>query len=84
MSFERVAVLGLGKVGKLAAILLHEAGFQVVGIDARDLRSELPFDVKAVDVAAPDALKGALAPHQAVLSCLPYHLNKQVAVKKKP
>ena len=79
MSFERVAVLGLGKVGKLAATLLHEAGLQVVGIDARELRSELPFTLETVDVASIDDLKQALASHQAVLSCLPYHLNKQVA-----
>jgi len=35
---ERIAVLGLGRVGTLAATLLHETGFEVVGIDARTLR----------------------------------------------
>ena len=35
MSFSKVAVLGLGKVGHLAAELLQGAGFEVTGIDAR-------------------------------------------------
>ena len=34
MSFRKVAVLGLGKVGHLAAELLAESGFEVTGIDA--------------------------------------------------
>ena len=35
MSFRKVAVLGLGKVGHLAAELLVESGFEVTGVDAR-------------------------------------------------
>ena len=35
MSFNKIAVLGLGKVGHLAAELLVESGFSVTGIDAR-------------------------------------------------
>ena len=35
MSFSRVVVLGLGKVGLLAAHLLRDAGFDVVGLDVR-------------------------------------------------
>ena len=37
MSFKNIAVLGLGKVGALAATLLHEADFDVTGFDNRDL-----------------------------------------------
>ena len=33
MSFRKVAVLGLGKVGHLAAELLVESGFEVTGVD---------------------------------------------------
>ncbi|MBT6095922.1 MAG: L-lysine dehydrogenase [Rhodospirillaceae bacterium] len=79
MSFETVAVLGLGKVGKLAATLLHEAGFQVVGFDSRELRAPLPFATQRLDISSADALAPAMASSQAVLSCLPYHLNRQVA-----
>ena len=35
MSIDRIAILGLGKVGHLAAELLHGAGFKVTAIDAR-------------------------------------------------
>jgi saccharopine dehydrogenase-like NADP-dependent oxidoreductase len=71
--FERIAVLGLGKVGHLAAEMLVEAGFQVTGLDARKVSA--PFATQAVDVADPVALAKALSGQQAVLSCLPYHLN---------
>ena len=46
MAFDRVAVLGLGKVGLLAATLLHEAGFEVVGsTPARRGRPTVPHRV---------------------------------------
>lgn len=76
MSFTKVAVLGLGKVGHLAAELLAEAGFEVTGVDARPV-SGCPFPVKAADLAGD--LGPVLAGHEAVLSCLPYHLNKGVS-----
>ncbi len=73
---KTIAVLGLGKVGTLAAELLHEAGFTVTGIDAA-VRDDLPFATRAADLAA-DA--GALfAGQDAVLSCLPFHLNARLA-----
>lgn len=74
MAFDKIAVLGLGKVGHLAAELLAGAGFEVTGIDARGLEGA-PFKVKAVDISNDAALRSALAGHHAVLSCLPYHLN---------
>lgn len=78
MSFERVAVLGLGKVGHLAAELLVDAGFAVTGVDARGLEGA-PFPVQVADLADEAALRAALDGQQAVLSCLPYHLNMQLA-----
>lgn len=73
MSFNKIAVLGLGKVGHLAAELLVESGFTVTGIDARETTA--PFATKTVDLSDTEALKAALAGQEAVLSCLPYHLN---------
>lgn len=73
MTFNRIAVLGLGKVGHLAAELLVESGFDVTGIDARGVTA--PFKTKAVDLSDAAALKDALSGQEAVLSCLPYHLN---------
>lgn len=79
MSFKRIAVLGLGNVGTLAALLLHEAGFAVTGIDSRKLQSKRPFKTARLDVASAKKLAEALKPFEAVLSCLPYYLNVGVA-----
>ncbi len=76
MSFTKVGVLGLGKVGHLAAELLADAGFDVTGIDAREL-SDCPFPVKVADLTG--ELDEVLGGQEAVLSCLPYHLNKGVS-----
>ena len=79
MSFEKIAVLGLGKVGKLAAKLLHDSGFGVTGYDVRTPREKLPFAVKNTDLNSPETLVNEFAQVEAVLSCLPYHLNVGVA-----
>ena len=73
MSFNKIAVLGLGKVGHLAAELLMESGFTVTGIDSRAVSAA--FATRAVDLSDTATLKAALAGQEAVLSCLPYHLN---------
>ncbi|MDT8856257.1 saccharopine dehydrogenase C-terminal domain-containing protein [Paracoccaceae bacterium Fryx2] len=77
MSFSKVAVLGLGKVGHLAAELLAGAGFEVTGIDSR--ATAAPFATRVADLGDAAGLQGVLAGQQAVLSCLPYALNKGVA-----
>lgn len=76
---KTIAVLGLGKVGTLAAELLHESGFAVTGFDAVAPTRALPFDTATLSVADPQALGRALASVDGVLSCLPYHLNTGVA-----
>lgn len=76
---KTIAVLGLGKVGTLAAELLHESGFVVTGFDAVAHPRDLPFAIKTISVADPQALTAALASVDGVLSCLPYHLNTAVA-----
>lgn len=78
-SIDRIAVLGLGKVGLLAARLLASNGFDVVGIDQRSLSLDVGWRVvDDVDIASP-AFARALDGVDAVLSCLPYHLNIGVA-----
>lgn len=74
MSFTKVAVLGLGKVGHLAAELLAGAGFDVTGIDARKV-ADTPFPTRTADLTDTAALGAILKDQEAVLSCLPYHLN---------
>jgi saccharopine dehydrogenase-like NADP-dependent oxidoreductase len=76
---RKIAVLGLGKVGALAALLLHEAGFEVIGLDLAAPRGDLPFPVSAADVSDVSGLAARFREVEAVLSCLPFHLNKGVA-----
>jgi len=78
-AFSKVLVAGLGKVGELVARLLHESGFEVVGADVARSHDGLPFPGKPVDVADPLALRHALEPLDAVVSCLPYQLSSTVA-----
>jgi saccharopine dehydrogenase-like NADP-dependent oxidoreductase len=75
---ENVRVIGLGKVGELVATLLADSGFIVTAYDARQ-RSGLPFAAGTLDVRDPEALRSALAGSDAVVSCLPFHLNLGVA-----
>ncbi|WP_069300452.1 saccharopine dehydrogenase C-terminal domain-containing protein [Neptunicoccus sediminis] len=76
---KTIAVLGLGKIGTLAAELLHDAGFTVIAHDLRMNNRELPFEVRATDVQDDAAIKSAFNEVDAVLSCLPYHLNAKLA-----
>ena len=76
---KTIAVLGLGKVGALAARLLHEAGFRVTGVDQHAPREDMPFTVRCDDVTDQKALESLFADCDGVLSCLPYHLNIGVA-----
>ncbi|MXQ07382.1 L-lysine dehydrogenase [Alphaproteobacteria bacterium GH1-50] len=76
---KKIAVLGLGKVGTLASELLHDAGFDVVACDQVPRATGLPFNIRALDVGDGAAVSGVLQEVDAVLSCLPYHLNAQLA-----
>lgn len=75
---RNIAVLGLGKVGALAADLLHDSGFDVTGYDLQG-GDGAPYVIKALDVSSQSALDAAFGSVEAVLSCLPYHLNTGVA-----
>ncbi len=76
---RNIAVLGLGKVGTLAAELLFESGFTVTAYDSATHQRELPFLVNTIDVANQRELEKALKSVDGVLSCLPHHLNAGVA-----
>ena len=78
-SFGTVSVLGLGKVGLLAATFLDEAGVAVVGIDQHPAREETDFPTRVCDISDLTTLKAQLADTEAVLSCLPFHLNRPIA-----
>ncbi|MCZ6616581.1 MAG: saccharopine dehydrogenase NADP-binding domain-containing protein, partial [Gammaproteobacteria bacterium] len=76
---HNIAVLGLGSVGELAAAMLHHAGFAVTGVDTHPPERKVPFKLAKVSAASKNELRGVLKEQDAVLSCLPYHLNKEVA-----
>ena len=76
---RKIAVLGLGGVGELAARLLTDTDFEVTGVDVVAPETGLPFRVTAASADDTVALKAVLTDQDAVLSCLPYHLNKDVA-----
>ncbi len=80
MAVGTIAVLGLGRVGRLAARLLERSGFEVTGIDqASDPHDpDEPFEVVRADVGS-DAVARRVSAADAVLSCLPYHRNVRVA-----
>lgn len=77
---KNVSILGLGKVGLLAAELLQETGFFVKGYDLKIPQGQqYPIPVEQLDVEHDNALRAALSNSDAVLSCLPYFLNLPIA-----
>ncbi|AXI46872.1 L-lysine dehydrogenase [Sulfitobacter sp. SK012] len=76
---KKIAVLGLGKVGKLAADLLLGSGFEVTGIDLSPSAPDTPYSVKALDLSSDAGVAEEFAEQDAVLSCLPFMLNKRLA-----
>jgi len=73
-----VAVVGLGNVGRLIADMLAELGFEVRELDA-DPGKAVGERALVMDVSDPAALRELFADVDAVVSCLPYHLNVVVA-----
>ena len=75
---KKVAVFGLGRVGKLVALLLDNEGFQVVGID-QAVPSDFKLPSRSIDVKDEHAVSRLLMEVDAVASCLPYHLTLSLA-----
>jgi len=72
--------LGLGKVGTLVGVLLSKQ-FQVTGMDNQEphYTQELPFEVITGDVTDIKLMEELIGRHDAVVSALPYFLNKAIA-----
>jgi saccharopine dehydrogenase-like NADP-dependent oxidoreductase len=75
---QSVLVIGLGKVGKLVATLLFENGYRTTGLDSGSHRG-YPFKLIKGRVQSKSVLKKAIKDHDAVVTCLPYDLNLEVA-----
>ncbi|WP_299154071.1 saccharopine dehydrogenase C-terminal domain-containing protein [uncultured Tateyamaria sp.] len=76
---ENIAVLGLGKIGRLAAELLHNSGFTVTGIDKEAPKGDLSFAFKTLDLSSATDVVEEFGKQDAVLSCLPFQLNIALA-----
>ncbi len=77
---ESILVLGLGKVGTLVGILLEKTGFAVSGADLCK-KAGLPFETEDVDIADIERVTEMMKGHDAVVSCLPYRFNLEIAVR---
>ena len=77
---KSVLVIGLGRVGSLAATLLQSNGYKVTGFDTSP-NEDHPFKVISASVTDEGKLDQVIAEHDAVLTCLPFHLNLAVAKK---
>src|SRR6478752_4421371 len=75
---KHIAVIGLGKVGSLVATLLSDL-FTVTGIDQRRPADAMSFDIATGNVSDNAFLEKILKNQDAVVSCLPYNLNLQIA-----
>ncbi len=73
-----VLVLGLGKVGSLVALLLKEQGFDVLAVDQR-VPEGLGVPTQAVNASDVAVVSKLLEGRDAIISCLPYHLNLPIA-----
>ncbi len=77
---EKVLTLGMGKVETLVSILLSNK-YSVTAVDKElpyyDI--DLPFMVKKVDVTNSEEVKKLIDANDAVVSSLPYYLNKEIA-----
>jgi len=73
-----ILVIGLGKVGCLLATLLHENNYSVTAL-VRNTEEKFPFPLVKDNLSDFKVLQELLRKHDAVVSCLPYHLNLDVA-----
>lgn len=77
-AIQSIAVLGLGKVGHLVAELLVKTGYSVTGFDQVS-HSRKSYSTKILDVTNGSSFNKALADFDALVSCLPYHFNLDIA-----
>jgi saccharopine dehydrogenase-like NADP-dependent oxidoreductase len=77
-TINSVFVLGLGKVGSLVATLLQKTGFNVMGADVQD-KLVFPFPAIKLDFSGSIGFGSEINKYDAVISCLPYHFNIDVA-----
>jgi len=75
---KNIAVVGLGKVGSLVAILLNKS-FEVHGFDGHIGTHSFPFPCSIIDTSNHQSTINHLKAFDAVVSCLPYKYNISIA-----
>lgn len=70
----RIGVLGLSKLGNLAATLLSSK-YEVEGMDLAEETEKYPFQIVTGDVSKEKTIRNFLKDKEAVVSFLPYFLN---------
>jgi len=77
---KKILTLGLGKVGTLVGVLLSKK-YKVTGVDKQQPHYDfkLPFKVVEGDVTDEALLYKLIKKNDAVVSALPYFLNKKIA-----
>jgi saccharopine dehydrogenase-like NADP-dependent oxidoreductase len=75
-----ILVIGMGKVGSLVGIMLSK-NFKVTGLDKFPPHYDiaLPFEVLKGDCNDLSFLENILSGFEAVVSCMPFYLNKNIA-----
>lgn len=78
---KKILVVGLGKVGTLVGVLLHKR-FEVTGLDKQKpyYGFDLPFSVIEGDVSKVGFMRETMKGYDALVSALPYFLNKNLAI----
>ncbi len=77
---KNILVIGLGKVGTLVGILLSKQ-FNVTGVDKKKPLQNTNFKVVLGDITDESFLDNILEGQDAVVSCMPYNLNLQLATR---
>ncbi len=75
---KKIAVVGLGKVGSLVAILLNKS-FDVHGFDSHLNSETYAFQTSQINISDQQSTLNQLSEFDAVVSCLPYKYNIIIA-----
>lgn len=75
---DSVLVLGLGKIGYLVAEMLHLSGFTVTGADHQPI-ADKDYPTLELDITKNKEVEKLLKQFDAVVSCLPYSFNLEIA-----
>jgi len=78
---EKILVLGMGKVGSLVGVLLNKE-FKVTALDKKKPHYDYDLPFKCIEGSVTDLnyMRKMMKDFDAVVSCLPYFLNKDIAL----